>query len=189
MYIYKKAGLEDINGVYKVIRDGIDYLKINNVSQWQNNYPNLEVLELDIKNNNLRIITTNTADILAVCAFIKGEDISYKNIYSTRFVNPYTKTKVKNNNWLTSYDNYYVIHRISLSKEKRNTGIATLFLKYLEKEAIYNNSSSIRVDTHKKNVVMQKFLLKNGFKFCGKIYLYKDNIQTKESRLAFEKLL
>lgn len=53
-------------------------------------------------------------------------------------------------------------------------------------EAMCNEKEvrSIRVDTHRDNISMQKMLLKNGFKYCGIIYL-KDGSE----RLAYDKLL
>ena len=47
-----------------------------------------------------------------------------------------------------------------------------------------NNAESIRIDTHRDNIPMQKMLNKNGFIYCGIIYL----LDGKE-RFAFEKPL
>ena len=43
---------------------------------------------------------------------------------------------------------------------------------------------SIKVDTHKDNISMQKLLRKNDFKYCGIIYL-----EDGSERIAFEKLI
>ncbi|HBN29292.1 MAG TPA: GNAT family N-acetyltransferase, partial [Clostridiaceae bacterium] len=43
---------------------------------------------------------------------------------------------------------------------------------------------SIKIDTHRENKSMQRLLKKNGFEYCGIIYL-KD----KSERIAFEKTL
>ena len=47
------------------------------------------------------------------------------------------------------------------------------------------NIESIRVDTHTKNIPMQKFLEKNGFKACGIIYL-NNEINEVNKRIAYE---
>ena len=46
------------------------------------------------------------------------------------------------------------------------------------------DENSIKIDTHKDNISMQKLLEKNDFKYCGIIYL-EDGSQ----RIAFEKII
>ena len=42
---------------------------------------------------------------------------------------------------------------------------------------------SLKIDTHKDNIPMQKVLLRNGFKFCGIIHL-----ENGDERLAYQKI-
>ena len=46
----------------------------------------------------------------------------------------------------------------------------------------------IRIDTHRQNASMQRMLEKNGFAYCGIIYL-QDGAEAGAERLCFDKLL
>ena len=46
------------------------------------------------------------------------------------------------------------------------------------------NRNSLRIDTHKGNVVMRRMLEKHDFKYCGIIFL-----QSGEERVAYEKII
>ena len=43
-------------------------------------------------------------------------------------------------------------------------------------------SGNIKIDTHENNIPMKKCLLRNGFEYCGIIYLANG-----ESRIAYQK--
>ena len=57
-------------------------------------------------------------------------------------------------------------------------------MSFAEESARKNNAASIRVDTHRDNLPMQRMLQKNGFIYCGIIYLADG-----KERFAFEKPL
>ena len=44
-------------------------------------------------------------------------------------------------------------------------------MKEVENLCKGNRVNNIKIDTHKDNISMQKLLEKNGFKYCGIIYL------------------
>jgi RimJ/RimL family protein N-acetyltransferase len=63
-------------------------------------------------------------------------------------------------------------------------GVSSVIIKNIAATCLDRGVNSIRVDTHKENKSMQKLLKKNGFTYCGIIYLVDGN-----ERAAFEKLL
>ena len=96
-------------------------------------------------------------------AFVLGPDSTYLKIYEGK--------------WLNEDNNYYVIHRIS-SKPK-GKGIMKEILKFC-----FSKTKNIRIDTHRDNKIMRHILEKEGFKYCGIIYL-EDGAE----RLAYQKIL
>ena len=42
---------------------------------------------------------------------------------------------------------------------------------------------SLRIDTHRQNIPMQNSLVKNGFRYCGIIYL-----ESGDERIAYQKV-
>ena len=51
-------------------------------------------------------------------------------------------------------------------------------------EWCFEKDSNIRIDTHRDNRIMQHNILKEGFAYCGIIYL-----ENGDERLAYQKLL
>ena len=165
----RKANKNDLNGIMKVVKSAQTFLKEAGVDQWQNNYPNEDVLKKDIDNNNLYVYELDDK-IVGFCAIIFGNDVTYNKIYDGK--------------WLNENDNYVTIHRIATLKEYQKHNIASEFVLYAKDLAIMNKLGSIRIDTHKDNIAMNSFLIKNGFSKCGIIYLLDGN-----ERLAYELII
>lgn len=165
---FRKTTIEDINNVMKIINEAKEYFEKNRIDQWQNGYPNSDTIYADIKNNSSYVLESENK-ILATAMVSFEEDKTYKNIY--------------NGEWLNSGD-YAVIHRIAVSEKAKGNGIASAIIKEVENLCRENRVNSIKIDTHKDNISMQKLLNKNTFKYCGIIYL-----EDGSERIAFEKLI
>ena len=165
---FRKAVFTDIKNIMSIIKDGQDYLKEQGVNQWQNNYPNREVIKNDIDNEYSYIIEEGS-NLLATVAISFDGEITYNQIHDGQ--------------WLSSGD-YGVIHRMAIHREKRGSQVSSFMMKSIELLCIEKNIMSIKVDTHRKNTPMQQYLKKNDFKYCGLIYLSDG-----DERLAYEKIL
>lgn len=166
--IFRKTTIEDINKVIKIINQAKVYFKEMKIDQWQDGYPNEEVIKKDITNNNSYVLEKD-GDIVATAMFAIERDINYDNIYDGK--------------WLTENE-YAVIHRIAVNNDYKGLKLAAEIVNNAVKICKKNNIGSIRIDTHENNISMQKFLENNGFKYCGVIYL-----EDKSPRIAFEKLI
>ncbi|AAK80697.1 ribosomal protein S18 acetylase RimI-like enzyme [Clostridium acetobutylicum] len=165
---FKRASKSDINNIMNIIKQSQEYFKQKGIDQWQNNYPNFEVIKEDIEKEDSFILLKDSR-IVATAVISFSGDKNYDNIYEGK--------------WL-SYSSFAVIHRIAVDSNCKGEGLASVIIKEAEKLCLNKDVHSIKVDTHKNNLSMQKLLKKNGFKYCGIIYL-----EDKSERLAFEKLL
>lgn len=163
-----KAKESDINEIMDIIKIAQEHFKSEGIDQWQNNYPNHEVIKKDIDNNNSYILKENEKTLGTTAVIFDGDE-NYNTIYDGE--------------WL-SLGEYTVIHRMAIDFNQRGTGLASIFLKEIEKLSKDRGIYSMKVDTHRENIPMQKLLLKNEYKECGIIYL-----EDKAERIAFEKLL
>lgn len=168
MYEFKRAKDENINTIMAIIQRAQAYLKSQGIDQWQNNYPNIETISNDIQNSNGYILLKDNV-IVGTVVIIFGPDKTYKSIY--------------NGEWLTN-GKYAVLHRMAINSDYHGFGLATEMIKQAEVMCKDNGINSIKVDTHKENIAMQKRLLNSGFIYCGIIYLEDGN-----ERMAFEKTL
>ncbi len=130
-----------------------------NMTQWTHGYPNDAVILADIQNGN-SYVCMDGGLIAGVFSFIMGEDPTYAKIFE--------------GHWLSA-EPYGTIHRIAVSIH--NKGVASLCLDWC-----FAGCCNLRIDTHRYNIAMQKLVLKNGFTYCGVIYLPDGS-----PRLAYQK--
>ena len=166
--IFRKSVKEDIENIMNIINQAKRYFKENKIDQWQNGYPNEETIQNDIKNNNSYVLESDNK-IIATAMVSFEEDNTYKNIYEGQ--------------WLSN-SKYGVIHRIAVEEKIKGNGTASKIIKFVEDLCKDNEANSIRIDTHKDNISMQRLIEKNGFKYCGIIYL-----EDGSERIAFEKAI
>lgn len=152
------ADLDDImhlieEGRQKMIAEG-------NTHQWANGHPRPEVIEDDIAHGHSYLLTSDTGTPLATFALMAGPDPTYARIDGGRWLND---------------EPYYVIHRIASSAKAH--GVMREVLKFA-----FTKTDNIRIDTHRDNQIMQHVILKEGFTYCGIIYLLSG-----DERLAYQK--
>lgn len=164
----RKAIKSDAENIFQIIQKAKLYFKNNNINQWQTQYPSIETVDEDIKNENDYVLIINDK-IVGVAAILFEEDKNY-NI-------------IKKGQWLAD-GKYATIHRIATDEDYKNKAVASNIIKFTEVICKKNNIKSIRMDTHIGNIPMRKFIEKNDFKYCGII-----NVEDGSERLAFEKLI
>lgn len=165
-----KATKKDLTSIMAIIGDAQEYLKDQNIDQWQNDYPNNDIIINDILNKESYLIKSNSDNVIATAMF------------STRLEPTY---KVIDGKWMSSNsDRYGVIHRMAIAKKNRRSGVSKFIFKTFETFLKKNNIKSMRIDTHVDNTGMQNLLLKLNYNYCGIIYLENGDL-----RLAYEKLI
>ena len=180
---FRKSTFDDVDRILEIIEKAKIELRKLGLDQWQNGYPDRKVIENDVKlgiSYVLEDIEKNGNEL---------ESENFTKILGTIVLSPkkeelYSKIEGK---WITNND-YIVIHRLAVDSEVKNKGIATKILEFSEKECIKNKILSIKADTHGNNEPMKRFLEKNGFSYCGVIYLDKEP-DIGEKRIAYEKII
>lgn len=159
----RKSTPEDIPSLMQLADEARGIMRNNgNMNQWINGYPTEEVFRNDIMNGNSYIME-DEGEPVGTFAFIPSPEPTYAKIYEGQ--------------WTDTDSPYYVIHRIA-SKAKAH-GIMSDLLEYC-----FRQTNNIRIDTHRDNLIMQHSLLKNGFRYCGIIYL-----ESGDERLAYQKTI
>ena len=153
------ADLADIMGIYAEARQ---YMRESgNPNQWGENYPPTSVVEEDISLGRCHLCM-DEGEIAGVFCFFKGTDPTYATIYEGA--------------WLSDAP-YGVMHRVAVAK--RGRGVVKCCFDYA-----LERCGNLRIDTHRDNVPMQSALAKNGFAYCGIIYLANG-----AERLAYQKII
>ncbi len=166
----RRADINDLDSVMPIFDEARKTIASLGIDQWQNGYPDRDVIMRDMDEGNSYLVEDDV--VYASFAVICDGEPTYDKIYDGEWSSG-------NNN-----RNYLAIHRVAISLAKRGQGIAGKIIEHASHIAEDSGLSSIRIDTHRGNIVMRKMLEKNGFSYCGIIYLSDGS-----ERVAYEKLL
>lgn len=165
-YHFRKAVSTEIPAIWAILQQAIQRRKEDGSSQWQDGYPNPEVVQKDIKKAE-GFVLTDGETIIGYSAVLINDEPAYENIEGK---------------WLTS-DDFVVMHRVAISEKYLGKGLAKMILKYIENFAASNNIYSVKADTNFDNIAMIKIFESSGYKYCGEVYFRGS------PRRAYEKVL
>ena len=159
--IIRKTEMRDLDAAAEIYDGARAFMRDNgNRLQWANGHPNREDILSDIAMGT-GYVCCEGEQVVAVFFFQQGADPTYRRIYEGKWKND---------------EPYAVIHRIAV--KHRGRGIAEFIFS-----ECFKMHPNIRIDTHRDNIPMQRSLEKNGFEYCGIIYLSDGS-----ERLAYQKI-
>ena len=151
---------EELGQVMEIYASAREFMRASgNPNQWGDGYPSRELIESAIA-DKLSYVVEENGEILGCFFFKLGVDPTYLKIYDGE--------------WLDNQE-YGVIHRIAVKYHGRGI-IARVF------DYCFGISKSIRIDTHRDNIPMQRALEKNGFSRRGIIHLLNG-----DERIAYQR--
>ena len=181
---FRKSTFDDIDIILEIIEKAKAELKKMRLDQWQKGYPNREVIESDVK-KGISYVLEETAENNENSEEKVSGKIVGTIVLSPEREEPYSKIEGK---WITDDDDYMVVHRLAVDSDVKNKGLATKILEFSEGVCIENKILSLKADTHENNEPMKRLLAKNGFSFCGLIYLDREP-DLGAKRIAYEKII
>lgn len=159
----RKSEIKDIKEMLPLYEQARKFMIENgNPTQWDESYPGENLLKEDIKAGS-SYVCVEDEKIIGTFMLSIGEDKTYLKIYDGKWLND---------------ELYGVIHRITTSTNARK-GVASFCVDWC-----FSQIENIRIDTHRNNTPMRKFLEKKGFKECGIIY-----VENGDERIAYQKCL
>jgi GNAT superfamily N-acetyltransferase len=165
-YHFRKAELSEIAPIWEILQQAIQRRKEDGSNQWQDGYPNPEVIQKDIVKGE-GFVLADGETIIGYSAVLINDEPAYEKIEGK---------------WLTN-GNFVVLHRVAISEKYLGKGLAKMILKYIEEFAISNNIYSIKADTNFDNIAMMKIFESSGYTYCGEVFFRGS------SRKAYEKVL
>lgn len=155
----RQATLADIPEMLRIFAHARQFMaETGNPSQWTDEYPSTELLMEDISRQDSYVCHEN-GRIVATFVLRAGNDPTYDTIYEGAW---------------PSEGPYATIHRIASNGLVR--GILHAAVAFALKR-----HSTLRIDTHRNNRVMQNAILKEGFRYCGIIHCWSG-----DERLAYQ---
>jgi GNAT superfamily N-acetyltransferase len=165
-YHFRKAELSEIAPIWEILQQAIQRRKEDGSNQWQDGYPNPEVIQKDIEKGEGFVLVAGET-IIGYSAVLINDEPAYEKIEGK---------------WLTNGD-FVVLHRVAISEKYLGKGLAKMILKCIEEFAVSNNIYSIKADTNFDNIAMMKIFESSGYTYCGEVYFRGS------PRKAYEKVL
>ncbi len=160
------ATTNDISAIWTILQQAIARRKADGSNQWQDGYPNPDVIRNDIQ-NGIGYVLTDGNNIIGYCAVLENDEPAYRAIEGK---------------WLTT-GNFLVVHRVAVSDAYAGMGMGKIMLEHIEELARSRNIFSIKADTNFDNIAMLRTFQKLGYTYCGEVYFRGS------ARKAFEKVL
>ncbi len=129
------------------------------ISQWDENYPDLNTIQTDIHRGELFKYVLDDS-IVGIVVLNESQDPEYNEL-----------------NWITPvHSRNLVVHRLAVHPKHQGKGIARKLMDFAEKKAKHDGYDSIRLDTFSQNKRNQKFYDNRSYQRTGEVYLsYRDD--------------
>ena len=162
---YSKANINDLEEIYSLYQNAIIAMEKDNIHQWDEIYPDKDILKEDITKNQMYIGKTDNK--IAVCFVLSEEcDEEYKNGF-----------------WKYPDSRFNVIHRLCVNPLFQNQGIAAKTLEYIENLSKSEGYDSIRLDCFTQNPYSKKLYDKAGYSITGYADWRKGRFELREKKL------
>lgn len=166
--VFRQATSGDAAPIWEILKKAIARRKAEGSNQWQDGYPNPEVVARDIDNGYGYVLADKDTDtVVGYCALLINDEPAYEAIDGA---------------WLTNGD-FVVYHRVAISEDHLGQGLAQQMMKSIEDYTREKGIVSLRADTNFDNKGMLRIFEKLGYVYCGEVDFRG------AKRLAYEKLL
>ncbi len=163
----KKAKIADLFKIMEMYTSCVNGMIKNNIDQWDETYPNNEIIQKDIEFGTYYIADIN-GSIVGGINIDQEQDPTYLEV-----------------DWKDKTSSFLVVHRLAVKEEFWNQKIGKKLMDFAENLVLEKKLKSIRLDTYSNNPQAINFYKKLGYNQLGAINL-KPN---KKHYYCFEKLL
>ena len=169
---FRKATQEDFTAIKALYEQARAFLKSSAVDQWQNGYPEDELIKRDIECGQSYLCEQAGAPV-AVFVASKKKNPDYENI---------------TDGWWRKDEGYIHLTRVAVQEKYRGQNIGGQIVRFVEKTMCPADCGYLKSDTHPDNKAMQRMLEKNGFQYAGIVRLHS-GLEKGRRRVAYDKIL
>lgn len=148
----RKAQSDEIGEIMDLISKCVQVMQAGGSDQWDESYPNREIIAADIDTGTLFVCLDNKA-IAGIIVLDENQAEQYGAI-----------------EWLQQQGPHLIMHRLAVHPEFQGKGIARQLIAFAEEHARHSGYSSIRMDTYAKNERVLKIYPSLGYVQRGEIH-------------------
>ena len=163
----RKSAKNDLDQIMPIIDEAKKFLKEDGNPQWQSGYPNVDAISTDIEQDAAWVLIVDQK-VAGYTAVTSGPDPNYHQI---------------DGRWNNDLDPYVAIHRVAISNEYRGMHLASYLLSSLISLHYAEGVRNYRVDTFRRNEIVQHLVKDAGFIERGTI---KNDDPIDPYRVAYE---
>lgn len=146
---YRLASPEDLNEIYHMVQDAINYMIKQNIFQWDEIYPDKAILQEDIDKKQLYLgILENKPAVIYV-------------------LNREFDEEYRNGNWKYAEKPFYVVHRLCVNPLFQQKGIGRMTMLHIEETVRSMGFQAIRLDAFTENPFALKLYKNLGYTITG----------------------
>jgi len=165
--IIRKANKSDLDNIILMYKSCVKGMLTNNIDQWDESYPNTEIIIEDLIAQSYFVALENGV-IIGGINIDQNQDKTYLEI-----------------DWEDKSDSFLVVHRLGVKEEFWNKKIGKELMLFTENLVKERGLKSIRLDTYSGNPKAMEFYRRLGYTELGTIDLKPD----KEKYYCFEKII
>ena len=162
---FRKASPPDQEAIWEILKEAIQRRKQEGSDQWQDGYPNPDVVRTDIE-KGIGFVLTDADVVIGYSAVLINDEPAYEDIVGS---------------W-DCHAGFVVVHRVAIDTNYLGKGLAQKMLSFIESWAQEHNIPSMRIDTNFDNTGMLRILEKSGYNYRGEVFFRE------KARKAFEKI-
>lgn len=144
------ASLSDLDHIDDIAKRAILDMQSSHIPQWDLSYPRKQHFAKDVEHGDL-IVYELEGKVIAAMVLRPEQDPPYETITG----------------WTAPHGASTVIHRVVVDPDYRRQGIFHQLMDYAETQSKQQGYQSIKIDTHRDNYKMRRFLEKRGFAYIG----------------------
>ena len=163
--IYRAAGIDDLDGIFELVKNAIEQMEHDNIHQWDSLYPAKDDFSNDIKKKELYVGTVND-EIAVIYALNKECDEQYRS-----------------GKWQYIGDDFRVIHRLCVSPKYQKKGIAHAVLQHIESKLRLLGVKAVWLDVFSENPYALRLYYNSGYQKVGVAHWRKGEFHLMEKLL------
>ncbi|WP_246553035.1 GNAT family N-acetyltransferase [Paenibacillus tritici] len=148
----RRARSGEIGEIMNLISKCVQVMQAGGSDQWNESYPNREVISEDIHKGTLFVCLDREA-IAGILVLDENQAEQYKSI-----------------EWTQAQGPHLIMHRLAVHPEFQGKGIARQLIAFAEEFARSGGYTSIRLDTYAKNHRVLKLYPSLGYSLRGEIH-------------------
>jgi len=150
----RSAKMNDLNAVLRIVRNAVQHMDDQGISQWDHLYPDRAILQADIEKSQMHVIVDEDS-VMGFITLNEEESPEYNEI-----------------SW-AYHGRVLVVHRLTVHPEHQGRKLASQLMSFAEQIAAQKGYKAIRLDAFIHNPAAISLYEKRDYRNAGTVHFRK----------------